>query len=409
MYKSNLKLILALFVFGGLLLPAGFLGLEAKAETDTPDQSVISDLNSQIDAQRAKIDALTAKIEEYKESIKTNQKAAANLKEQVLILDNQIGKTDMDLALKEEQAKELQLKIDQTGLKIRQTEQEVEVQKVQLSDILRLIARYEDKDYVSIILANDSFSKFFDQLKYSTDLQRNLQKTLNKIKESGERLKDEEKDLNGQKKELSDILNKLESTKDVLGRQKNDKSNLISLTKQSEKKFQTLISDLKKEQAAANAQSAALEKKLRAELAKKGTTEKFNTLSNAILAWPTTSRRITATYHDPTYPFRALLGEHSGLDLGIAKGTPVMAAEAGYVAKVALGTKWYGNYIMIIHGGNITTLYGHLNSVNVTQDQYVTKGQIIGASGNTGFSSGPHLHFEVRSNGIPVDPQNYLP
>lgn len=409
MGKSNLKLIKVLLLIGALTLPCSFLVSDAKAETGGPDQAVVDDLNSQIDAQRAKIDALTAKINEYNESIKTNQKAAASLKEQVLLLDNQIGKTDMDLALKEEQAKELQLKIDQTGLKIDQTEQEVELQKTQLSDILRLIARYEDKDYVSIILANDSFSQFFDQLKYSTDLQKDLQKTLNKIKESGERLKDEEKTLNDQKKELSDVLNKLESTKDVLGRQKNDKNNLISVTKQSEKKFQALVSDLKKEQAAANAQSAALEKKLRAELAKKGTTEKFNTLSNAILAWPTSSHRITATFHDPTYPFRALLGEHSGLDLGVAKGTPLMAAEAGYVAKVALGTKWYGNYIMIIHGGNITTLYAHLNSVNVSQDQYVTKGQIIGATGNTGFSSGPHLHFEVRSNGIPVDPLNYLP
>ena len=229
------------------------------------------------------------------------------------------------------------------------------------------------------------------------------------IKESKNKLQEENKQLTNQKNDLSNILNKLEGAKNVLGRQKDDKSQLISATQKSEKKFQTLLADLKKEQAAANAQTAALEKKLRAELAKKGQTEKFNTLSNASLIWPTTSRRITATFHDPTYPFRAILGEHSGIDLGIPQGTPLRAADAGYIAKVAIGTKWYGTYIMIIHGGNITTLYGHMSSVNVAQDQYVKRGDIIGYSGNTGYSSGPHLHFEVRSNGVPVDPMGYLP
>jgi murein DD-endopeptidase MepM/ murein hydrolase activator NlpD len=63
---------------------------------------------------------------------------------------------------------------------------------------------------------------------------------------------------------------------------------------------------------------------------------------------------------------------------------------------------------MIIHNNNLATLYAHLNTVNVSTDQYVGRGQVIGGSGSTGFSSGPHLHFEVRSNGIPVNPLNYI-
>lgn len=409
MIEFKFKFWVSLFIIGGILLSAGFWVGQKTASATEPDQAVIDELNKQIDAQRAKIDEIAGKIEEYKKNVQVNRQEATNLKNQMLILSNQIAKTDLDISLKEEQAKELQLQIDQTNLKISQTEATVETQKIQLADILRLISRYEDRDYISILLANDSFSEFFDQLKYSNDIQKNLQKTLNKVKEAGERLKEEEKNLSQQKQELSDILNKLEDTKSILGRQKNDKNNLISATQQSEKKFQSLISSLKKEQDASNAQVAALERKLRDELAKKGTTEKFNTLGNAALIWPTESRRITATYHDPTYPFRNVLGEHSGIDFGIRAGTPIKAAEAGYVAKVALGTKWYGNYIMIIHGGNITTLYAHLSSVSVKQDQYVTRGQQIGLSGNTGFSSGPHLHFEVRSNGIPVNPLNYLP
>lgn len=375
---------------------------------DGPDQAVVSDLNKQLEEQRAKIDALTSKITEYSESIKNTRQEAATLKSQINILDNQVGKTNMEITLKEEQAKEIQLEIEQTGLKINQSEVEIAKHKSQLADLLRLIGRYEDKNYITILLANNSFSDFFDQIKYSTDLQQEMQRTLNRIKEVNIKLTVQKSDLEKQKNDLSVILNKLDDTKAVLVTQKQDKNQLVIATNKSEKKFQALVADLKKQQAAANAVVTALEKQLRAELAKKGKTEKFNTLGNAVLIWPTASHRITATFHDPDYPYRNLF-EHSGLDIGVGKGTSVKAAEAGYVAKVAYNTQWYGTYVMIIHGGNITTLYGHLSSIDVKQDEYVTRGQQIGLSGSTGFSSGPHLHFEVRSNGIAVDPQRYLP
>lgn len=375
---------------------------------DGPDQAVVDDLNRQIAEQQAKIDALTSKITEYSASIKNTKQEAATLKSQIKLLDNQVGKTNMEISLKEEQAKEIQLQIEQAGLQISQSELQMAKQKEQLADLLRLIARYEDKDYISILLANDNFSDFFDQVKYSADLQKEMQRSLNRVKEAKDKLAEQQAELEKQKSDLSDVLNKLDDAKAVLESQKQDKNQLVIATNKSEKKFQSLITDLKKEQAAANAQVTALEKKLRAELAKKGSGEKFNSLGNAVLSWPTNSHRVTSIFHDQDYPYRYLF-EHSGLDIGVGKGTTVKAAEAGYVAKVAYNTKWYGTYIMIIHGGNITTLYGHLSSVNVTQDQYVTKGQTIGLSGSTGFSSGPHLHFEVRSNGIAVDPQSYLP
>ena len=407
--RKVIDLIIFTVIIAAIISAVACIGPILPLFAEEPDQSVVKDLNEQIDAQKAKIDELTAKIAEYNTNIKSSQAAAVNLKNQVGLINNQIGRTNLEISLKEEQAKELQLQIEQTNQKIAQTEKDLSANKDQLADIIRLIARYEDKNEISILLANDSFSDFYDQLKYSTDLQEEMQRASNRIKESGDRLSAQKSELDKQKASLEGTLDKLDQTKQVLGQQKADKNLLLTQTKQSEKKFQSLVAELKAAQAAANAQIASLEKKLRAELAKKGSSEKFNTLGDAALAWPTASHRITATFHDPSYPFIATLGQHSGLDLGVGMGTPVMAAETGYVAKVALGTKWYGNYIMIIHGGNITTLYGHLSSVGVNQDQYVTKGQIIGYSGNTGYSSGPHLHFEVRSNGIPVDPQGYLP
>jgi len=95
--------------------------------------------------------------------------------------------------------------------------------------------------------------------------------------------------------------------------------------------------------------------------------------------------------------------EHHGVDLVAAAGTPVMAAARGVV--VWRGNKLgYGNCIVIRHGTHLSTIYGHLSHIGVDTGQSVSKGEVIGLSGSTGFSTGPHLHFEVRNNGKPVNP-----
>jgi murein DD-endopeptidase MepM/ murein hydrolase activator NlpD len=95
---------------------------------------------------------------------------------------------------------------------------------------------------------------------------------------------------------------------------------------------------------------------------------------------------------------------HSGIDLAAARGTPVVAAVAG-VAAVFVSATGYGLHIVIDSGGGLTTLYGHLAAVTVSTGEYVVAGERIGAVGSTGNSTGPHLHFEVRRDGIAEDPR----
>ncbi|MEH2282024.1 MAG: peptidoglycan DD-metalloendopeptidase family protein [Nostoc sp.] len=98
---------------------------------------------------------------------------------------------------------------------------------------------------------------------------------------------------------------------------------------------------------------------------------------------------------------------HAGLDFAASYGSKIRAADSGTV----IFAGWYGGYgraVIIDHGNGITTLYGHTSELYVTEGQAVERGQAIAAVGSTGFSTGPHLHFEVRRNGTPVDPANYL-
>ena len=98
---------------------------------------------------------------------------------------------------------------------------------------------------------------------------------------------------------------------------------------------------------------------------------------------------------------------HNGVDMHAGMGVPIKAAAAGKV--ILAGVKGgYGNTVMIDHGGGMVTLYAHQSKLGVKAGQRVRAGEIIGWVGSTGQSTGPHLHFEVRINGVPQDPERYL-
>ena len=98
---------------------------------------------------------------------------------------------------------------------------------------------------------------------------------------------------------------------------------------------------------------------------------------------------------------------HTGDDLAVSYGSPFRAARGGTVLWAGW-KKAYGNTVIVDHGGGVCTLYGHASKLNVSAGQSVNAGQYIGNVGSTGWSTGPHLHFEVRKNGKPIDPTCYL-
>jgi murein DD-endopeptidase MepM/ murein hydrolase activator NlpD len=113
--------------------------------------------------------------------------------------------------------------------------------------------------------------------------------------------------------------------------------------------------------------------------------------------------RITSGFGYRMHPILGVRKKHTGVDIGAASGTPIKAAADGVIIHAA---RWggYGNCIIIDHGQSTATLYGHCSSLAVSRGQQVNQGQVIGYVGSTGLSTGPHLHFEVRRNGTPVNP-----
>ncbi|GAB6875624.1 M23 family metallopeptidase [Thermaerobacter litoralis] len=127
------------------------------------------------------------------------------------------------------------------------------------------------------------------------------------------------------------------------------------------------------------------------------------------LTWPVASTRISSEFGPRLHPITGRYKIHTGIDVPVPIGTPVAAAQAGTVVRVVHGTTGYGNYVLIDHGGGLQTRYAHLAQPLVTPGQTVQAGQVIGLSGNSGWSTGPHLHFETIVHGAPVNPRLFFP
>lgn len=376
----------------------------------------VSDLQAQINAQKDKIQQLEQQKKIYQDKIDATQKKATSLNNQISILDNQLAETKTEIKQKQEQIKETELSIKSLQLKITDQSDEIDKRRQQLVTLLQLINQNDNKNYLEIFLLNDNISDFLTQSQYLENLQASLQDNVEKMKLIKAGLEAQKSDLENQKQALSNLQQDLISQKKNLSLEQGAKNNLLSATQDAEWKYQTLLAGAVQEQKAAEVAIDNAEEAIRAKLAnQKEALAKLNENGGPlVLSWPVPENTITTGFHDPSYPFIKLLGQHPGIDIRAAHGKPIRAPAAGYVGKVHDGGMGY-SYIMLIHRDGISTVYGHVSAIDVIEGQYVQRGDMIGRSGGIPgtpgagpFCTGPHLHFEVRLNGIPVNPLNYL-
>lgn len=370
----------------------------------------LKELDVKIKEGRQSIEELKKQQKIYEKNIKIKQQEVISLRNQVDLLDNHLAKTKIEIEMVETEIESNNLEQENLKLQIEEKERRIEEQKEKLGEIIRLIYREDQRNYLEILLLNDSLADFFNQIKYSESLQEALQDTLNKLQLIREALLVQKKDLEIKKENLEKLKERSTRKKAQLEYQAEVKKVLLIQTEGAEKKFQSLLIELRREQEEINAEIVVLEQRLRIKLAERNKESK----REITLDWPVLKNVITAYFHDPDYPFRYIF-EHPGIDIRASQGTPVRAAASGYVARakdVGIGY----NYVLIIHDGGVSTVYGHLSKIFVSEDTYVTKGQVIGLVGGLPgtrgagrLTTGAHLHFEVRMNGIPVNPLEYLP
>lgn len=385
--KRNLLRMLAVLAICLLVLPAG-TGAEAFRAQAGSAKDRYEELEKELSELNNKIDALENKADAAADQKKTLQQQISVLKEQIALLGQQV--TDQQAAVVAKQQE-----LDAKKFEIATSDE-------LLRERLRTLYMVRNDGVLSTVLGANTYS---EALTAADTLQRIAQADTQLL----EQLSTQKKELEEEEAKQEELLTQLQATQTEMA----DKQNSLAGSLQQ---VDNTLSTLDAQQSAAQEEYDRIYKEY--EAAKAEADKEFVESGNiteyvgGTFCWPTPGY---STISSP-FGWRTLYGQqdyHTGIDItgtysGQIYGAPVVAANDGYVTVARYGTTGYGICVYVDHGGGYISRYGHCSSLAVAPGDYVTKGQVIAYAGNSGNSTGPHLHFEIRQDGVAVNPMQFF-
>lgn len=371
--------LILLLVF--LLIVPNFI----KADDDLEkEKKILNNLKSTLEVFQKKLNetvsyknTILGEIDEIESKIKDVSLKIANLEKKINDTKNKIAILENNISL---------------------TQIEIDKDKEMIGDKLFLIYKIKNELPLDIYFSSKTIGELFTRINFLNILLRSNRESLEELRKKEEALKKEKENLEKEKKNLESLLKENENLKISLLEEEKKRDNLLKtlLSKEEEYKKEIEVYKRKIEEQEEKIQEIIR----RAELAKK-----LPEVGNII--WPVKGP-IVSPFGMRIHPVYGIWAFHSGADIDAPTGTPIKAVADGIVIYAG----WLGSYGIVVflrHGGNISTVYAHMQYFTVELNQYVKQGDIIGYVDNTGLSTGPHLHFEIRIDGKPVDPQKWLP
>jgi len=356
-----------------------------------------------------------------------------SLSKEIQTLTYQISQLDLQIKANRLITEKLELEIKNSTQDIQEIEQQIANTKEAINKLMLELQQKNDQSLLFIVLSEDTFSNVFNEVSTAYLLNKELLKNIENLSSLEKLLMEKINETNKKKNQKQIESINLINIQNILQNQKETKDYLLSQTKNQEKIYKEELEKLEEQQLAISQTIEKIESQLRANF-------NFDLLSKVakeIFTFPVPleTLNITQAYGYTKFAERAYRNNfHTGVDFGVPIGTPIYAAADGVVVRVDNNDRGisrflryqYGKYILIKHNNNLTTLYAHLSKQIVKEGNVVNKGQLIGYSGTTGYSFGPHLHFgvyygpelELKSIhpasglipvGVTVDPMLYLP
>jgi len=352
------------------------------------------DLQSQLDSKRAQLEhansregVLSSTIQGLGERLDQLRGEVATLRNREAIVQAELNKKEAELKRAKDRLAVLRVRLKRSLKVLRE----------------RLVAIYESSrpDAVTVILNSNGFDDLLSRYDYleriqsqDTSIAERVRNLRNETKDTVERVRAARNEIAAKRAELARTRSELESREGDLATARQQDQQALDQVQSTQQELEGDISDI---QAQVQAQLQAAQSSVPAQPAGPIQGE-----SSSGFIWP-----VNGPITSPFCEQRAWESCHPGIDIAVPSGTPIRASAAGTVA-IAGPESGYGNYTCIDHGGGVSTCYAHQQSISVSVGQQVSQGQVIGISDCTGLCFGPHLHFEVRINGSPVDPMGYL-
>ncbi|HTU69238.1 MAG TPA: peptidoglycan DD-metalloendopeptidase family protein [Candidatus Baltobacteraceae bacterium] len=365
-----------------------------------------SSLQQRIDAQRRKAQALQAKLHAKKAELGMATLRVTSLRAELDQTNAAIGTVNARIGSLSAQENSTQRKVDWNTIQLDAAQRSFKLHDEALRR--RLVDIYENGDlsYAAVLLSARSFSEFVERWE---DLRLLIDANETAVRErraAEERVARVQSDLQRTQLELDDEEHAQAQARDQLGALAQERQNLVAIADQQRRRVATEVADMEGLSASEEAQLESLiqerEREEEAQRKAEGIAAPEVTGAARMFDWPV-SGPVTSPFGWRSNPFGGAPEFHQGLDIAAPMGTTITASAAGTV----IMAQWYGgygNYILIDDGGGYSTGYGHLSAFYVSVGQQVKQGQAIGAIGCTGECTGPHVHFEIRINGKPVDP-----
>ena len=387
-----------------------------------------AELQRQIEEKSTKLREINQQLQETQKNLAENEEKGRSLNQEVKRINSNIKQLDLGIKSSQTTIEKLELEIAQLELDIDETKEKIGLKKRAVQQLLHEIQVQDAEDPLVTFLKNRTLTDGLTATQQLGEVRNKLVVDMGVLKELQKEFNDQLDNASQKKQGKEGEQQTLKVRKGLVEDEKKEKQSLIKITKNQQKVYEQLFDDLAKKQAEIAEEVEALE----ADLRKQIDPTALPGFRPGVLGWPVNgSHLLTQEYGATSFASRGgYRGRwHNGIDIRAPKGTPILSAEDGFVINTGDQDKFcrrgaYGKYLVVRHPNNLATLYAHLSQITVSDGQSVKRGQVVGYSGNTGYSRGSHLHFTVWSgntyqlrgsrtcgpmpSGGDIDPRKYL-
>ena len=363
------------------------------------------------------LDSIQQQVNQQNAAKADAETVIGSVSEQLLQIEEQLRQATAELGTIKEQRVSVENDITLNERQLAEAQKRLEGRETVFYKRVRDIYINGRLSYIDVVIGSKDFSDFANRLEVLKRIIDSDITLINEIKKERAEIEAHKQKLETDRAKLvelekaalakqAEIEQKKAERNVVLQKAQNDRATAMQAIEELNASSAQVSAMLKERQAARAAAAAAAAAAAQTSAGQgQGASDNW-VQGTGQLGWPV-SGEITSPYGYRVHPIWGTTIYHSGIDIGVDEGTPVHAADGG----VVVWSGWMGGYgyaVVIDHGNGLSTLYGHNSELAVDEGQSVAKGQVISYAGSTGNSTGPHVHFEVRVNGDPVDPMGYL-
>lgn len=353
----------------------------------------------QIQEKQRELDSIQQQMQEQADRTYRAQREANSISAQLQVIQNELDRAEGELKVIQQKLDATELQVQQNTELLGKAEKTLAERNLVLHKRIRDIYENGNISYIEVLFGAKDFNDFASRLELLKRVVAQDLALIDKVKAERQLIVDKKKQLEQDKAAILLYKEQAASSRNLVNARRQERKNMLDNVLGEKEMAERAYAELEQT-------SRDIERMIQ-QMQNPGSSSRIQARASGAMIWPV-GGSITSSFGWRVHPIFGTQKFHSGIDIAADHGEPVAAADSG----VVIYADWnggYGNTVIIEHGNGLQTLYAHNSSLAVSNGQSVRKGQIVSYAGSTGYSTGPHLHFEVRRNGTPSDPLGYLP